>query len=385
MAKQLAGILIATAALLFAACGDDTEPIADSQSAPATDDTETGTGDDPDSTGTNCDDGPDRTVTPISGVTVPRTHYPEIVVEDEVIAGETIPGFTVPELDIPEQTIDTGCVIEFDAPGGCLGEVVVADTEVPERVMPGYEIPEVVTSDGEVLYEGYEEAEVVLDPVPITGFTIDEVCQVEPEDESEGVVWGVTRWGDTRWGETQWGETQWGDTREQICIEDECTSRVNVPLRTTPLVTIPLETVPLETLPMRILDGTDTQVLDDEDEDETAYLAPADVLFEFDESDLTDEAVPTLEAITAAIDEDFDDNATVTVEGHTDSEGDDDYNQGLSEDRAESVAGWLTDEGGIDPEQISTAGYGETLPVASNDDEEGRAQNRRVVITVTAG
>ena len=76
--------------------------------------------------------------------------------------------------------------------------------------------------------------------------------------------------------------------------------------------------------------------------------------------------------------------ATVEVEGHTDDQGTDAYNRTLSEARAAAVAAWLTANAGVPAASIRTAGLGETAPAASNADEAGRAQNRRVVITVTA-
>ena len=72
---------------------------------------------------------------------------------------------------------------------------------------------------------------------------------------------------------------------------------------------------------------------------------------------------------------------TIVVEGHTDSSGSDAYNQGLSERRALSVQRLLVDRG-IVPARISTVGYGETRPVATNDTPEGRQMNRRVEIRV---
>ncbi len=70
----------------------------------------------------------------------------------------------------------------------------------------------------------------------------------------------------------------------------------------------------------------------------------------------------------------------VGIAGHTDSRGSLDYNQGLSERRAASVKEYIA-AAGFPAGQMSTVGYGETQPVASNDTDEGRAQNRRVVIT----
>jgi len=67
----------------------------------------------------------------------------------------------------------------------------------------------------------------------------------------------------------------------------------------------------------------------------------------------------------------------VTVEGHTDAIGTDQYNEGLSQRRADSVKGYLVG-GGVAEPRIETHGYGESQPIASNDTDEGRSLNRRV-------
>jgi outer membrane protein OmpA-like peptidoglycan-associated protein len=71
----------------------------------------------------------------------------------------------------------------------------------------------------------------------------------------------------------------------------------------------------------------------------------------------------------------------IDVLGHTDSTGSDAYNQTLSERRAQSVADYLA-SGGVARARMGIRGYGESQPIASNDTEEGRAQNRRVEIKV---
>lgn len=68
---------------------------------------------------------------------------------------------------------------------------------------------------------------------------------------------------------------------------------------------------------------------------------------------------------------------TFSVEGHTDSDGDNAFNQTLSEKRARAVAEKLA-EMGIDPSRLSSKGWGETKPLASNTTSEGKASNRRV-------
>ncbi|OLP59087.1 cell envelope biogenesis protein OmpA [Xaviernesmea oryzae] len=71
----------------------------------------------------------------------------------------------------------------------------------------------------------------------------------------------------------------------------------------------------------------------------------------------------------------------VDVDGHTDSVGNPAYNQGLSERRAASVANYLASQG-VDQRRMSAIGYGQERPVASNATEAGRAQNRRVEISI---
>jgi outer membrane protein OmpA-like peptidoglycan-associated protein len=76
-------------------------------------------------------------------------------------------------------------------------------------------------------------------------------------------------------------------------------------------------------------------------------------------------------------------NQTISVEGHTDSVGTDDYNQTLSEKRADSVRDYLVDRG-VSSSRIHARGYGEDQPKASNETVEGRQLNRRVEIHVKA-
>jgi outer membrane protein OmpA-like peptidoglycan-associated protein len=74
--------------------------------------------------------------------------------------------------------------------------------------------------------------------------------------------------------------------------------------------------------------------------------------------------------------------AKVRLEGHTDSIATEEYNQRLSERRADAVMDYLVKEGACAAANITTVGYGESRPVASNDTEEGRAQNRRVEVLI---
>lgn len=110
----------------------------------------------------------------------------------------------------------------------------------------------------------------------------------------------------------------------------------------------------------------------------------ADVLFDFDKSSLRPEAGPALAKVVAVL-QSYP-KAAVLIEGHTDGKGNDQYNQRLSEQRANSVRQWLVEHGVATP--MTTRGWGKTRPIAPNtkpngaDDPEGRQKNRRVEITV---
>ena len=73
------------------------------------------------------------------------------------------------------------------------------------------------------------------------------------------------------------------------------------------------------------------------------------------------------------------DNPAISIElgAHTDSKGSDEYNIKLSHNRANSVMQYILSKG-ISPERVSFKGYGETVPVATNETDEGRQLNRRV-------
>ncbi|TLN24099.1 OmpA family protein, partial [bacterium] len=74
----------------------------------------------------------------------------------------------------------------------------------------------------------------------------------------------------------------------------------------------------------------------------------------------------------------------ITVEGHTDDVGKDDYNKKLSLRRAQAVVDMLTKEFAIGKDRLHAVGYGEERPIASNKNAEGRAKNRRVYAKLAA-
>ncbi len=112
----------------------------------------------------------------------------------------------------------------------------------------------------------------------------------------------------------------------------------------------------------------------------TASMSFQNIEFKFDSSELTEASYPTLNQI-ASILKDNPTWSTMKVKGHTDSTGPESYNQGLSERRAQAVADYLVSQG-VSSSVVSTEGYGESQPIATNDTAEGRQANRRVEFEV---
>jgi outer membrane protein OmpA-like peptidoglycan-associated protein len=107
---------------------------------------------------------------------------------------------------------------------------------------------------------------------------------------------------------------------------------------------------------------------------------PSGVLFDFDSDVVRRDAATNLNSLASSLSKYKDSNLMIV--GHTDAVGTEDYNQGLSDRRAESAARYLT-AGGVS-RHIATAGLGEREPVAANTTEAGRHQNRRIEIAIYA-
>lgn len=100
--------------------------------------------------------------------------------------------------------------------------------------------------------------------------------------------------------------------------------------------------------------------------------------FEYKSSELTRASKSVLDA---AVDKLNNTTVNFVIEGHTDSVASHAYNLGLSQERAQSVLNYLQ-AAGVAPERMTAVGYGEARPVASNQTDEGRASNRRVVFNL---
>ena len=107
----------------------------------------------------------------------------------------------------------------------------------------------------------------------------------------------------------------------------------------------------------------------------------SDVLFSVNSASLDSDGRSTLEDVAGVL-EQYPKTAVV-VQGHTDSTGSEEHNQQLSDRRASSVRGYLVSRG-VDADRVAAVGMGEDYPVASNDSESGRQENRRVDILLKA-
>jgi len=106
---------------------------------------------------------------------------------------------------------------------------------------------------------------------------------------------------------------------------------------------------------------------------------PSDITFAVNQSDINPGFYETLNSVAIVLQE-FD-ATTVSVYGHADATGAEDYNLRLSQRRAQSVSSYLAGQG-VAPARLQAIGFGETRPVAPNDTEAGRAANRRVEIVI---
>ena len=119
-------------------------------------------------------------------------------------------------------------------------------------------------------------------------------------------------------------------------------------------------------------------------EEETIVLEKTYILeninFKSNSIDLNEDAIDELERIFNFLKKN---NSTeILISGHTDDVGSNEYNQRLSDDRAQAIAEYLSNKG-ISLTRIKTIGYGNSKPIESNKTEEGRNKNRRVEFKIT--
>ena len=125
------------------------------------------------------------------------------------------------------------------------------------------------------------------------------------------------------------------------------------------------------------LTGSGVQVV--RNGDHLQLVMPGNITFASSSSDVSSSFYPTLNSLVKVFKE-FDQNG-IDIVGHTDSTGSLELNMRLSQDRATSVASYLTGQG-VSGARISSRGVGPSQPIATNDTTAGRAQNRRVEINL---
>jgi len=128
----------------------------------------------------------------------------------------------------------------------------------------------------------------------------------------------------------------------------------------------------------RVLEELRSRGVDARETDRGIVANLPNVLFEFDSAHLTPAAYDKTRAIAKVL---HDSKRHALVEGYTDSVGTQEYNLNLSRRRASSVASALESDG-VPSSKISTRGYGESDPIASNETDSGRERNRRVEVVL---
>ena len=113
--------------------------------------------------------------------------------------------------------------------------------------------------------------------------------------------------------------------------------------------------------------------------DNINLIMPGNITFATGSAEVKDQFKPILDSVTLVLEE-FD-KTLIVVGGHTDSDGSDTFNQQLSENRARSVAQYFAQKG-ILAERLDPVGFGERVPITSNQTMEGKQQNRRVELTL---
>ena len=112
---------------------------------------------------------------------------------------------------------------------------------------------------------------------------------------------------------------------------------------------------------------------------------PIKILFDVNKAEIRADQAPQLAQIAEALKSEALRACQIVIEGHTDSDGASDYNQGLSERRAKAVLDYLAQKHGIDAKRLSVKGCGEDRPLKPNDTAAGKQMNRRVELVNTPG
>ncbi len=331
-----------------------------------------------------CAPGADRTITELPDAPVDAVVVPDHDLGAQALGGETIPAVHIPGFTIPEHIVDGGCIVQYAAPGGCVGAVEITGVTLPDVVIPGLVIEPVVV-EGEEVAPGIEQKAVTLEGATSPTVRREQTCAVETTARTGGVP-ALFRERLVREAATRPAGERPFIRRHPICVEGSCSVPLGIDQVVVPVLVFNEVWMPDLVVLVNVVAGAPEAAVV-ETPGQTSYTAPADVLFDFGEATLRPDAIPSLQAIVAAIAVAPPDTSLL-VEGHTDDVGDEATNDELSRARAQAVTDWLVTDGGIAADRITTSGLGEHVPVAPNvledgsDNPGGRALNRRVVISV---
>ena len=191
--------------------------------------------------------------------------------------------------------------------------------------------------------------------------------------------------------------SEWLDKAQKAYLDKEDESTVDqLAYLTNQRVEVAKQTIALRTAENKIknagsdraqalLDARDAQIkqlrgLNAKQTERGTLVTFGDVLFDFDQASLKANSRDSITTLANYLIKNPD--RKVIVEGYTDSKGSAAYNQGLSERRANAVKNALV-RAGVEPSRIVAQGYGKEYPVADNATSSGRAQNRRVEVTIS--
>jgi outer membrane protein OmpA-like peptidoglycan-associated protein len=322
------------------------------------------------------------------GVEIPAVDIPEVKTEpisvpDYTLAGHKVPGFVIPGVHIPAQRMPEQCAVREPAPAGCIGAITIPAVTIPAVTIPAVHIPGVSVPGA----PQPEQPEVVgnakvQNPVTQPARHTGRKCRLKVKPgEYQPQVYQPQTYRPQAYRPQVYRPQAY---RPQVCVQGDCIPPITVaPITVDPVSVDPVTVAPASIEPRTLPEITSKCVRVLQGGGETAYNVCSDVLFDFDKAEIRPDAEAVLRQVVGSLDKRFAGRA-IQVDGHTDSQGSDAYNDSLSNRRAESVKRWLAAHG-IAASRIATHGYGESEPVASNATSGGRQRNRRVVIGVSRG
>jgi hypothetical protein len=125
-----------------------------------------------------CTTGRRRTIEELPGQTTEAIVVADQHVPAAELGGETIPAVDVPGFTLPGQVLDAGCIVRFDAPGGCLGAYEISSVAIPGVRVPGFTIDPVVV-DGQRLADAIVRQPLVVPEFSVSAVRVEQNCEIE--------------------------------------------------------------------------------------------------------------------------------------------------------------------------------------------------------------